>query len=630
MPTKRVNEPILDGGIRTANYQNGRLLSAEDLKVDQEAARERVQRLGLALGSGVVRGLEVTGRDRTSEGYSAFEVSAGLAVNGLGESLMLPVPVALTTNALTAGPGRSSWSGFTPWQPPAPTPEEERLSLHLLVVAPAQGYEGGVPHPVALAGHDRRYAVEGVQFRLLPFRPPFQEERTSLLRNRIAYQAIYAADDSLQATLARQCEGSLTPADLPLALVGMADRYIQFIDIWAVRRRSEFVAEPFGPAELRVARRAQNEAFYRHFQHQLDELTQGRSPDAPLRAREHFRYLPPVGYLDEVCDRRTFLGGLEAEEAVIDEGFLQARLESSWWAEPIDLAMPASVWVYTPPGKRYTLFLRREKVKERVELDGGNAIVVEVTRPGGEGLVEVSAAGEDGKLYPARPDGRRFRIAALPAGAYTVWVGSAGYKTTYEKLLLQPGKTERLGIILQPAAPVVPAPARPEERYPANWLKPWQNRSLAVRGIRRPRSGVLPAELSTWSPMASPPADLLVWLRSWGGWLAATQPELPIDPDGLRLLVNPDANRRAYLRRPWGYAVYGMGGIRLPLMIAPRFKARRDLFKQRLLPPSELGPDDPWSKIVALPEVAATQRLGLLKRLLSLFIKWEGGGEKKN
>ena len=53
-------EPILKGGIRSVNFFNGRLLSAEDLKQEQEANREGRARLGQAVGHGVAYGLEVS------------------------------------------------------------------------------------------------------------------------------------------------------------------------------------------------------------------------------------------------------------------------------------------------------------------------------------------------------------------------------------------------------------------------------------------------------------------------------------------------------------------------------------------------------------------------------------------
>ena len=47
-------------GLRAPFYANGRLLTAEDLRADQEATHGRLGLLGQAVGAGVARGLEVT------------------------------------------------------------------------------------------------------------------------------------------------------------------------------------------------------------------------------------------------------------------------------------------------------------------------------------------------------------------------------------------------------------------------------------------------------------------------------------------------------------------------------------------------------------------------------------------
>ena len=80
-----VLEPFLDHGIQNTNFFNGRLLSAEDLQVEQEANRSQHQQLGRAVGEGIVCGLEV-GRPTetlslTEETEVVVSVRSGLALN---------------------------------------------------------------------------------------------------------------------------------------------------------------------------------------------------------------------------------------------------------------------------------------------------------------------------------------------------------------------------------------------------------------------------------------------------------------------------------------------------------------------------------------------------------------------
>jgi len=94
-----LQQPLKDGGIRSVNFFNGRLLSGKDFSREQAARREADARLGLAIGDGVAFGLEVA-RDTDLDQATApvLRIRAGLAVNRLGQTLRLmgDVSVALT------------------------------------------------------------------------------------------------------------------------------------------------------------------------------------------------------------------------------------------------------------------------------------------------------------------------------------------------------------------------------------------------------------------------------------------------------------------------------------------------------------------------------------------------------
>ena len=82
-------EPILKGGVRSVNFFNGRLLSAEDLKQEQEANREGRSRLGQAVGHGVAYGLDVALSAANTAATHVVTVAPGLAVNREGRALKL-------------------------------------------------------------------------------------------------------------------------------------------------------------------------------------------------------------------------------------------------------------------------------------------------------------------------------------------------------------------------------------------------------------------------------------------------------------------------------------------------------------------------------------------------------------
>src|SRR5205085_5030053 len=166
------------GGIRNANFFNGRLLSAEDLQAEQAANRRQHQQLGRAAGAGIVTGLEV----RLTPGVTPpteVTVSAGLALNRRGQPLALSqdVDVALVPapEPATAGAGL-----FGDCEPPQPV--LTGAGVYLLAISPASAFDGRVPATsltglgtfacgrggaAPAAGCGAAYAVEGVQFRFV-------------------------------------------------------------------------------------------------------------------------------------------------------------------------------------------------------------------------------------------------------------------------------------------------------------------------------------------------------------------------------------------------------------------------------------------------------------------------------
>src|SRR5690242_14750473 len=96
MSAINIQQAILDDGILSLNFFNGRLLTAEDLSQDQQGNKEEHHRLGIAIGDGVVSGLEVKktpGSD--SKNAPTVTITAGMAVSRSGQVLKLPNDIDL-------------------------------------------------------------------------------------------------------------------------------------------------------------------------------------------------------------------------------------------------------------------------------------------------------------------------------------------------------------------------------------------------------------------------------------------------------------------------------------------------------------------------------------------------------
>src|SRR5262245_19841353 len=102
----QLQQPLTDGGIRSVNFFNGRLLSGRDLTREQDARREADARLGRAIGDGVAYGLEVA-RDVARDTPSAplLRVKAGLAVNRVGQTLRLATDASVALTRPFGAPG---------------------------------------------------------------------------------------------------------------------------------------------------------------------------------------------------------------------------------------------------------------------------------------------------------------------------------------------------------------------------------------------------------------------------------------------------------------------------------------------------------------------------------------------
>lgn len=377
---------FLDDGIRSTNFFNGRLLSAEDLTREQQARKEALKQFGVAFGEGVVHGLEVeaiVGGSSTAE--PIVTVKKGLALNREGRALELKQPVEVSllrgaSNELTSPGGKADFGACSP-------PGSVYVSgtgVYLLVISEANGREGraetsglgGVPS----SGCEAKKLVEGVQFRLLRLTVPEPElENTAAqrqkLRNRVAHhcfgttdtQAVpfrdypFAVPTAGYGVIDKLRPQFLTGCDVPLGVIHWRDgEGIRFVDVWSARRRPTRSMQPtrwaLGVGDRRAS---EGEAMFFQFQEQLDLLRQ-TSPQM-VKAREHFEFLPPAGVLPlgnssfPGFNANTFFEGVTVRHVVthVEGARMQALLRLSFAFPPVTFLPPPAtsgtdpfVWVY--------------------------------------------------------------------------------------------------------------------------------------------------------------------------------------------------------------------------------------------------------------------------------------------
>lgn len=450
-------EPILRGGIRSVNFFNGRLLSAEDLKQEQDANREGRARLGQAVGHGVAYGLEVAPSAANTAQTPVVTVGSGLAVNREGRALKLTASADIALVQQPSDEGAPAGQTFKDCRTTQGGVYLSGAGVYLLTVAPAEGAEGRAPFSGlgnTVVTCNTRYRVEGVRFRLVRLLTSNQlGTNPGTLRSRVAYECLGAAPlrDFDRNPLAAPLNSyglldSKRPAQLaddevPLALVYWTTGGIGFVDNWSVRRPVTRPA-PSERFEPLAGDRRGGEALaaFLHFQEHLAAIQSNPAitDTASLKADDHLAYLPPAGLLPlspsaRGFDWEKFLGPhAPARETRVDEGLLRAIFENALPLSPVKLspfaqasgfstAPPAPYAVYRVPGADFALFARSLRGRVRVfvtppsaPIKAGQVYAEDAERTS----LRLFAHVEEGSgLYP---------VTNLEAGGYTVRINAPG------------------------------------------------------------------------------------------------------------------------------------------------------------------------------------------------------------
>ena len=382
----QLQQPLADGGIRSVNFFNGRLLTSKDLSREQQARRESDSRLGLAVGDGVAFGLQV-GRDpdKDTPATPVLRVQAGLAVNRAGQTLrlMAATRVALTRKFAAAASSAPCDCAFATCDPIADGVYVAGAGVYVLTIAPAQASEGraatnGLDPANVRCNTDA--TVEALQFRLLAINPQRFVDldiASPLFRNRLAYRCFGAEARDLHVVdpwradppsyglidELRAVSGALGDREVPLAILYWQADGLQFVDTWAVRRGLIAPdALDSGAFVARGRRLAEAVAMCAQFQAHLADVLVANPNPSGLRATDVFRYLPPFGLiplqyppLRGFGDAAFFTGltrrplpGSGQSTPFIDARMLGFLRTQALQAAATDLTRKEFLWVYRP------------------------------------------------------------------------------------------------------------------------------------------------------------------------------------------------------------------------------------------------------------------------------------------
>jgi hypothetical protein len=305
-------------GIEVPNFFNGRVLSAEDLRLLLDADRHHRRLLGQAIGRGVASGLRVTRVDDRR-----VQVHPGVAVNGHGETVALPHAVSVdVSGSFTTGSSEVSTGIFYECTPSAAELPGVQNAF-VLTVRPDATVGGSAPaDPAVTASACGPGSVrEGVRLRRRAFDPRALAESLGLevpevgsarARTLLAHAFLGTAawHDFAGASLERPAAVDaafdavgLTTCEVALATFFVSGVDVIGLDVWGVRRpctprvHRPDIDDGWDLEQWTAPERSgRGRAAFLQFQAHLAELVEtGYAP----QAEEDFPYLPSAGLLPE-------------------------------------------------------------------------------------------------------------------------------------------------------------------------------------------------------------------------------------------------------------------------------------------------------------------------------------------
>ncbi len=367
----KLQQPITNGSLRVTNFFNGRLVTGADMTREQIARREAVARLGLATGEGILEGLFVE-KNASAQSAPIVDVSAGLAVNRCGQVLYLSQDTSINLLQRLGTTDQAS-NIFTNCQPLQVGTYTAGFGFYLLVLSPVETSEGNAPTNGlrnSLATCNTDVILEAVQFRLLPIDPFLSNEvlpNNNLLRNYIAYRCFGTSEtqgfyqDPLGFSLNSyglmdaMRDKTLSNNDVPLAVINWTSNGLEFVEMWAVRRRLTKINDANDWTQLFSDRRlGETEAMIQQFAEDIGSSQPEINDFRKVAAVDYFYFLPPVGMLPLATSLSkagfnldNFFGDKRFDDvAMLDGERLQPLMREALKHEPINLYSDEKFQVY--------------------------------------------------------------------------------------------------------------------------------------------------------------------------------------------------------------------------------------------------------------------------------------------
>ncbi|MGB8818848.1 MAG: hypothetical protein WCC66_13100 [Rhizobiaceae bacterium] len=327
---------------RTAWFE-GQHVTADHFNRDQSYHITRQADLGRTIGQGVVEGLVVSLLPESHK----LRVDPGMALAPSGEVLVLTAAAEIDLADAGSLRGFAGLSGDGAVVPPP----ETRTGLFILAASAVEYTSNPVgSYPVSInAARTLEDSVinEALVFTLTPFPVKSTGSDTDQWRAAAAYR-IFVED----------AEPELPPSAVPLAMVALIGRRVQWVDVAMVRRHCAPAAgDIFGLGMVDQTRRIA------HFE-QFDNLIAAEiaaNPAAAAPASDLVRSLPPMGRMPvgavalragpgepERLSQNWFPSVMPVELVALPADEIEALLRESIHLPPIDLGAPDKVLANTP------------------------------------------------------------------------------------------------------------------------------------------------------------------------------------------------------------------------------------------------------------------------------------------
>jgi hypothetical protein len=276
-----------------------------------------------------------------------IRIDPGHGVTGGGEPVVLPQPVelaptnldalnALVLNLSDLPEQQRLNTAFSLSRTPA-EPARSRNGLFILALRPVEFTANPIAaYPTSISGQrmiEDSDIVEATAIILIPYAADPGAGDLQQRRARAAYDLFVSGTAQVA-----------NDQVLPLAMIGLEQQEIRWIDPFLVRR--EVGADHGDVLGLGFAPRAMREAFAMQYDTHFDEalLRRGRNSFA---ATEYFQALPPAGRMPAAAinprdfTQAYFPPEVDIELSIVPDDEIAALMEESLLLPPIDLTLPA-------------------------------------------------------------------------------------------------------------------------------------------------------------------------------------------------------------------------------------------------------------------------------------------------